>query len=199
MGRRAPLALTLILGFDAAESWATDCQSGSTFPTIPDSRLRAQRRSISAQLITVTHLPLQIVVIAIPRCFVPEASSPRGRGIEVWAALRSRAAGARRHDRAQFCLQAAQFATDVQRAFAVLNAVVLTWCSSLLDDETLVAPSSQFHEDGTCWCGVTWSGHGPSRRCESRVQFWPPPIRCRPLPPHRLYPATAWATDRAET
>jgi glutamate/tyrosine decarboxylase-like PLP-dependent enzyme len=100
-----------------------------------------------------------------PSHYTPEMSR-RGRGIEIWAALRSlgREGLADLVDRC--CRYAARFAEGLrQGGYEVLNDVVLNQVLvHFRDDETTRQVIAGVQADGTCWCGGTaWHGKAAMR------------------------------------
>ena len=100
-----------------------------------------------------------------PSDFTPELSR-RGRGIEVWAALRSlgRSGVERLVDRC--CSHARRFADGFREAgFDVLCDVVINQVLVAFgDDAHTRRVIAAIQAEGTCWCGVTvWQGRTAMR------------------------------------
>jgi glutamate/tyrosine decarboxylase-like PLP-dependent enzyme len=151
-------------GFADADSWATDAHkwlnvpydSGLAFVRDPES-LRA------AMSITAAYLPHG--GRRDPSQYAPELSR-RGRGVEIWAALkslgRSGLAGLIELD----CACARRFAEGLSEAgFEILNDVVLNQVLvSFGAPEVTERVIAGVQEDGTCWCGGTvWKGRTAMR------------------------------------
>jgi glutamate/tyrosine decarboxylase-like PLP-dependent enzyme len=163
--RVAPSRAHLADGIEAADSWATDAHkwlnvpydSGVAFVRDADA-LRA------AMAITADYLPT-VTQHRNPSDWTPELSR-RGRGVEVWAALRSlgRAGVADLVERT--CRHARRFAAALRDAgYDVLNDVVLNQVLvSFGDPERTTRIIAAIQEDGTCWCGSTvWQGRTAMR------------------------------------
>ncbi len=161
----APSRAYLTTGLAEADSWATDAHkwlnvpydSGLAFVRDPEA-LRA------AMAITAEYLPTASEH-RNPADYTPELSR-RGRGVEVWAALRSlgRSGLADLIERA--CRHARRFAEGLQAAgYQVLNEVVLNQVLvSFGDPDTTNRVIAGVQADGTCWCGGTvWQGHTAMR------------------------------------
>src|SRR5262245_48088875 len=86
----------------------------------------------------------------------PEPSR-RGRGVEVWAALRALGRSGLRELIERNCRQAARFAQGLSAAgYEVLNDVVLNQVLvSFGDPATTTRVIAGIQADGTCWCGGT--------------------------------------------
>lgn len=155
----------LCSGFAAADSWATDAHKWLNVPY--DSGIAFVRDGtalMSAMAITADYL-MTDTEFRNPSDFTPELSR-RGRGVDVWAALKSlgREGLAEMIDRC--CSNARRFAAGLSAAgYEVLNDVVLNQVLvSFGDDETTRKVIDEIQEDGTCWCGVTvWQGRTAMR------------------------------------
>ena len=160
----APERAYLTEGMAEADSWATDAHkwlnvpydSGLAFVREPET-LRA------AMAISAAYLPEGAQ--REPSRYTPEASR-RGRGIEVWAALRSlgRTGVAELVERC--CRHAARFAEGLRAAGhevlndVTLNQVLVTFGDAARTDRMIAA----IQADGTCWCGGTiWQGRAAMR------------------------------------
>ena len=100
-----------------------------------------------------------------PDEYVPELSR-RGRGVEVWAALRSLGREGLADLIERTCVHAARFAEGFKAAgYEVLNNVLLNQVLvSFGDDETTRRVVASVQQDGTCWCGGTfWQGRAAMR------------------------------------
>jgi glutamate/tyrosine decarboxylase-like PLP-dependent enzyme len=151
-------------GVERADSLATDAHKWLNVPydsglvIVRDKRhLNAAMSSSAAYLIEGERRE--------PHHFVPEMSR-RGRGIEIWAALRSlgRVGLADLIDRC--CDHARHFAEALEAAgHQVLNEVVLNQVLvSFGTAEVTRRVIARLQEEGTCWCGGTvWQGQTAMR------------------------------------
>jgi glutamate/tyrosine decarboxylase-like PLP-dependent enzyme len=163
--RVAPSRAYLAEGVEAADSWATDAHKWLNIPY--DSGVAFVRDADAlraAMAITADYLPT-VTQHRNPSDWTPELSR-RGRGVEVWAALRSlgRAGVADLIERT--CRHARRFATALTAAgYEVLNEVVLNQVLvSFGDPERTTRIIAAIQEDGTCWCGSTvWQGRTAMR------------------------------------
>jgi len=100
-----------------------------------------------------------------PCQYTPEASR-RGRGIEVWAALRSLGRRGLAKMIERNCRSAARFAEGLSSAgYRVLNDVTLNQVLvSFGDAGKTRRVIRDVQNDGTCWCGGTeWHGQAAMR------------------------------------
>lgn len=150
----------LAKGFLEADSWAVDAHkwlnvphdSGVVFVRQPQ-HLRAAMSVSAAYLIEGGRRE--------PCHYTPEFSR-RGRGVEIWAALRSLGRSGVAEQIERCCAHASRFAEGLQAAgYAILNEVVLNQVLVSFGDEGLTRRVIQrVQEEGTCWCGGTeWQGH----------------------------------------
>jgi glutamate/tyrosine decarboxylase-like PLP-dependent enzyme len=153
----------LVSGAEGADSWATDAHKWLNVPY--DSGLafcREPEALRAAMAVRAAYLPTGL---RDPADFTPELSR-RGRGVEVWAALRSlgRSGLAELFDRS--CRQARLFAEGLRAAgFEILNDVVLNQVLvSFGTPEETRRVIQALQADGTCWCGGTeWQGRTAMR------------------------------------
>jgi glutamate/tyrosine decarboxylase-like PLP-dependent enzyme len=161
----APGRAYLAEGLQQADSWGTDAHkwlnvpydSGLAFVRDPDA-LRA------AMAVTAEYLPTSSPN-RNPSDYTPELSR-RGRGIEVWAALRSLGRQGVASLVERNCRQARRFAEGLQAAgFKILNEVVLNQVLvSFGNAEQTQRVIAGIQADGTCWCGGTvWQGQTAMR------------------------------------
>jgi glutamate/tyrosine decarboxylase-like PLP-dependent enzyme len=154
-----PPRAALAVGYQEADSWATDAHkwlnvpydSGLVFVRDP-LQLRAAMSSSAAYLVEGEQRD--------PFNSVPEMSR-RGRGIEIWAALRSLGRSGLAGLVERNCRYAARFAAGLRRAgYEVLNEVVLNQVLvSFGEAEHTRAVIQRIQQDGTAWCGGTvWQG-----------------------------------------
>jgi glutamate/tyrosine decarboxylase-like PLP-dependent enzyme len=164
-GAVSPLYAPLLEGVSDADSWAIDCHkwlnvpydSGIAVVREPEHLRRALSWGHAAYLTqSAGREPWQ---------YTPDASR-RGRGIELWAAMRSLGRSGLREMIECNCRQARLFADRLSAAgFTVLNDVVLNQVlvSFGTADETRTV-IAEIQSDGTCWCGGTqWHGHTAMR------------------------------------
>ena len=160
----APQRAHLVAGVAGADSWATDAHkwlnvpydSGLVFVRDPN-HLRAAMSARAAYLIKGDQRE--------PDEYVPELSR-RGRGVEVWAALRSLGREGLADLIERTCVHASLFAEGLKAAgYEVLNNVVLNQVLVAFgDDETTRRVVASIQQDGTCWCGATfWQGRAAMR------------------------------------
>lgn len=161
----APNRAHLAAGLEQADSWATDAHkwlntpydSGLAFCRNPEHLRGAMAATRAAYLVqSDSREPFQ---------YTPEMSR-RGRGIEVWAALRSLGRAGLADLIERNCRYAARLAEGLQAAgYQVLNEVVLNQVLvSFEDEETTRRVIAAVQAEGTCWCGGTvWQGRAAMR------------------------------------
>ncbi|RIK18589.1 MAG: aspartate aminotransferase family protein [Anaerolineae bacterium] len=155
----------LTTGMTEADSWATDFHKWLNVPY--DSGITLVRDSDALQAamaITADYLPTDSPY-RNPSDFTPELSR-RGRGVEVWAALRALGAEGLRDMIRRNCAYARRFAEGLQAAgHVVLNEVALNQVTvSFGDVEMTRRVIAAIQQDGTCWCGPTvWRGRAAMR------------------------------------
>ncbi len=155
----------LTQGVGAADSWATDAHKWLNVPY--DSGLAFVRDGEAlraAMAVTAEYLPTPGAE-RNPSDYTPELSR-RGRGVEVWAALRSLGRSGVADLVERNCRHARRFAEGLRAAgYQVLNDVVLNQVLvSFGDPETTQRVIAGIQQDGTCWCGGTlWQGHTAMR------------------------------------
>jgi glutamate/tyrosine decarboxylase-like PLP-dependent enzyme len=161
----SPQLAHLAAGVNEADSWATDAHkwlnvpydSGLVFCRDP-LPLRAAMSTTAAAYLVIDHE-------REPMHFTPEASR-RGRGLEVWAALRSLGRTGLAEMIERCCHHAACFAEGLQEAgYEILNDVQLNQVLvSFGSAEKTKRVITAVQNDGTCWCGGTvWQGHTAMR------------------------------------
>ena len=161
----APSFAHLADGMQQADSWATDAHKWLNVPY--DSGLAFVRDAAAlpaAMAITADYLPTDSPH-RNPADYTPELSR-RGRGVEVWAALRGLGRSGLAEMIERCCRHARRFADGLSAAgYAVLNDVVLNQVLvSFGDAETTQRVVAAIQADGTCWCGGTvWQGHTAMR------------------------------------
>ncbi len=161
----APARAHLIVGYAEADSWATDAHKWLNVPY--DSGLAFVRDSDSLRAALSTsaaYLPSP-GERRDPSQYTPEASR-RGRGIEVWAALRSLGRLGLTDLIERTCRHAQRFAEGLGAAgYPILNEVVLNQVLVSFGDEAKTRRVIEaIQRDGTCWCGPTvWQGRTAMR------------------------------------
>ena len=155
----------LTRGIEAADSWATDAHKWLNVPyDCGLAFVRDANALRAAMAVTAEYLP-SAGAERNPSDYTPELSR-RGRGVEVWAALRSLGRWGVAHLVERNCQHARRFAEGLRAAgYQVLNDVVLTQVLvSFGDPETTRRVIAGIQQDGTCWCGGTlWQGHSAMR------------------------------------
>lgn len=163
--RVAPSRAHLVDGVENADSWATD---GHKWLNVPyDSGIAfvrdgdALRKSMA---ISAEYLPTETPQ-RNPSDYTPELSR-RGRGVDIWAAMRSLGRSGLAELVERNCRQARRFAEALSAAgHRVLNDVVLNQVLVTFGDAARTKRVIQaIQADGTCWCGETvWQGHTAMR------------------------------------
>lgn len=143
-------------GLEKADSWATDAHkglnvpydSGIAFVRNPDD-LKAAMAITAEYLVTETEY-------RNPSDYTPELSR-RGRGIDVWAALRTLGSNGLADMVDRGCARARQFADGLSAAgYEILNDVHLNQVLVDFGGDTLTRRIiDAIQRDGTCWCGAT--------------------------------------------
>lgn len=155
----------LTRGIDRADSWATDAHKWLNVPY--DSGIAFVREPAdlaSAMAITADYL-MTDTEFRNPSDFTPELSR-RGRGVDVWAALRSLGRRGVEAMVDRCCQHAQRFAEGFRQAgFEVLNDVVINQVLVTFGDEAQTREViAAIQREGTCWCGVTvWQGRTAMR------------------------------------
>jgi len=148
-------------GLDGADSWATDAHKTLNVPY--DCGLSIVRGSLvrNATRVTTSYLMHDVSGPADPFELVPEFSR-RGRGVPVWAALRSlgRDGVVAMVDRLVDAAQELAARLREIPGVEVLNDVVFTQvCLSFGSDERTQEVTARLIEDGTVWMsGSRWMG-----------------------------------------
>jgi glutamate/tyrosine decarboxylase-like PLP-dependent enzyme len=158
--RVAPSAAHLTDGMELADSWSTD---GHKWLNVPyDSGIAFVRDGEAlraAMAISAEYLPT-VSAHRNPSDYTPELSR-RGRGVDIWAALRHLGRSGLSEMIERSCRQARRFAQALSAAgFEILNDVVLNQVLvSFGDAETTNRAIAEIQAEGTCWAGVTvWQG-----------------------------------------
>jgi len=166
----SPVLRPLVAGIGYADSWATDAHKWLNVPYDSGivfcrdaSALRGAMVSSAAYLVeTAQREPYQ---------YTPDFSR-RGRGIEVWAALRSLGKVGIAGLVERSCRHAWRFAAALEEAgFEILNDVVLNQVLVAFGDaERTARVIAAIQADGTCWCGGTVWHDRPAMRIS--VSSW---------------------------
>ncbi len=161
----APSLTPLTAGMSQADSWATD---GHKWLNVPyDCGLAFVRDEAAlrgAMAITAEYLPTASAQ-RNPSDYTPELSR-RGRGVEVWAALRTLGRSGVAELIERCCRHARCFAEGLSASgYEVLNDVVLNQVLvSFGSPEVTQRVIQGIQEEGTCWAGVTmWQGRTAMR------------------------------------
>jgi glutamate/tyrosine decarboxylase-like PLP-dependent enzyme len=158
--RVAPSRAHLVDGMENADSWATDAHKWLNVPYdsgvafVRDGDALRKSMAVSAE-----YLPTQ-TEHRNPSDYTPELSR-RGRGADIWAALRSLGKSGVSEMIESNCRQARRFGEGLQAAgFNVLNEVVLNQVVVQFGDaERTRRVISAIQNDGTLWAGETvWQG-----------------------------------------
>ncbi|MDH3276003.1 MAG: pyridoxal-dependent decarboxylase [Gammaproteobacteria bacterium] len=156
----SPPQAHLVAGMQNADSWATDAHKWLNVPyDCGVAFVRNPSDLASAMAITADYLVTDSEQ-RNPSDYTPELSR-RGRGIDVWAALRSMGRSGVAELVSRCCRHATRFAAGFTDAgFDVLNEVVLNQVLVSFGDEvTTRRVIDEIQRDGTCWCGATvWQG-----------------------------------------
>jgi glutamate/tyrosine decarboxylase-like PLP-dependent enzyme len=159
----SPALAHLTAGIAEADSWATDAHKLLNVPY--DSGLAFVRDGETlrqAMAVRAAYLPN---AARDPSDFTPELSR-RGRGVEVWAALRALGRDGVAAMVERCCRHARRFAEGLAAAgHEVLNEVVLNQVLvSFGAPEVTQRVIAGIQQDGTCWCGGTsWQGRTAMR------------------------------------
>jgi glutamate/tyrosine decarboxylase-like PLP-dependent enzyme len=154
----------LTVGFEQADSWATDAHK---WPNVNyDSGIVLVRDGDALRgAMTMTAAYLEAGALREPMYHTPEASR-RARGVELWAALKSMGREGLCSLIERTCAYARRFADGFRTAgFEVLNDVVINQVLvSFGGSEITEKVIRTVQEDGTCWCGGTvWQGKSAMR------------------------------------
>jgi len=163
--KAAPSLAHLARGLERADSWATDAHKWLNVPYDSGLAFSRDARALSAAMaITAEYLPSK-TEHRNPCDFTPELSR-RGRGVEVWAALRSLGKEGLAELFERNCRQAVRFAEGLRAAgHSILNEVVLNQVLVAFGDaERTRRVIATVQKEGTCWCGATvWQGRTAMR------------------------------------
>jgi glutamate/tyrosine decarboxylase-like PLP-dependent enzyme len=155
----------LIDGFEKADSWATDAHKWLNVPYDGGIAFVAKPADLTAAMAITAHYLITDTEYRNPSDYTPELSR-RGRGIDVWAALKSLGRTGVAALVEGCCGHARAFADGFRNAgFEVLNDVVLNQVLvSFGEPDTNRAVIADIQREGTCWCGATvWQGRTAMR------------------------------------
>ena len=167
----APKRAHLMDGVNQADSWAVDCHKWLNVPYDSGLAFVRDAESLRASM-TLSGAYLQMSEKRDGFLYAPEASR-RGRGMEVWAALKSLGRSGLAEMIERNCRMAERFAAGLRTAgFTVLNEVVLNQVMvSFGSAEKTQQVIAGVQREGTCWCGGTqWQGHTAMRISVSNWQ-----------------------------
>jgi glutamate/tyrosine decarboxylase-like PLP-dependent enzyme len=160
----APERKHLTVGYEDADSWATDGHKWLNVPYdcglafVRDGNALRSALSLEAAYLAASSL-------REPMHWTPE-SSRRARGVEVWAAIKSLGAAGIADLVERTCRHAKRFASALTEAgYEIINDVVINQVMvSFGSDEATRAVMAAIQQDGTCWCGGTvWHGRTAMR------------------------------------
>lgn len=161
----APTLAHLAVGVHEADSWATDAHKWLNVPYDSGLVFCRDPQHLRAAMATTAAAYLVVEEQREPMHYTPE-SSRRGRGLEVWAALRSLGRSGLAAMIEACCRHARRFAEGLHEAgFEILNEVNLNQVLvSFGDAERTKRVITAVQTDGTCWCGGTvWQGQTAMR------------------------------------
>jgi glutamate/tyrosine decarboxylase-like PLP-dependent enzyme len=158
--RVAPSRAHLVEGVEHADSWATDAHKWLNVPYdsgiafVRDGEALRKSMAVSAEYLPTKTLQRN------PSDYTPELSR-RGRGVDVWAAMRSLGRSGIEELVERNCRQARRFAEALSAAgFPVLNEVVLNQVLVRFGEASRTRRViAAIQEEGTMWAGETvWQG-----------------------------------------
>ncbi len=160
-----PRRVHLVAGLGEADSWATDAHKWLNVPYDCGVAFVRNAKDLEGAMAAQGAAYLPTTDEREPARYTPEFSR-RGRGIEVWAALRSlgRSGLADLIDRC--CRYAERFAAGLGDAgYEILNEVALNQVMvHFRDDDTTRRVIAAVQAEGACWCGGTvWHGKAAMR------------------------------------
>jgi glutamate/tyrosine decarboxylase-like PLP-dependent enzyme len=152
-------------GIEKADSWATDAHKGLNVPYDSGIAFVRNPHDLKAAMSITAEYLVTDTEYRNPSDFTPELSR-RGRGIDVWAALRTLGRNGLADMVNRSCSLAHRFADGFRAAgYRILNDVVFNQVLvEFGDDATTRRIIDEIQADGTCWCGVTvWQGRTAMR------------------------------------
>jgi glutamate/tyrosine decarboxylase-like PLP-dependent enzyme len=160
-----PKLAHLAAGVNEADSWATDAHKWLNVPYDSGLVFCRDPQHLRAAMATTAAAYLVVEEQREPMHYTPEASR-RGRGLEVWAALRSLGRLGLAGMIEGCCHHAHRFAAGLREAgFEVLNEVNLNQVLvSFGSEERTKRVITAVQAEGTTWCGGTvWQGQAAMR------------------------------------
>ena len=154
----------LTVGFEQADSWATDAHKWPNIGYDCGIALVRDPATLRAAMSIVAPYLIQGEKRE-PAHYNPELSR-RARGVELWAGLRSLGRSGMAEIVERTSSHARRFAAGLRSAgFEILNEVVLNQVLvSFGTPEKTLRTIGRLQEDGTCWCGSTvWRGRTAMR------------------------------------
>jgi glutamate/tyrosine decarboxylase-like PLP-dependent enzyme len=154
----------LSAGVEMADSWACDLHKWLNVPYDNGAAIVKDKQALKNAM-SMSAVYLMETESREPHHYSPEASR-RGRGIEVWAALKSQGRSGIIKLVNRCCKHAQSFAEQLKNnGFTILNDVVLNQVMvEFGTPEQTNEIIKRVREDGTCWCGGTiWQGHTAMR------------------------------------
>jgi len=155
----------LAAGMERADSWATDAHKGLNVPYDSGIAFVRDPADLAAAMAITADYLITESEYRNPSDYTPELSR-RGRGIDVWAALRTLGRSGVERMVDGLCEHAKRFAEGFAAAgFEVLNDVVFNQVLvSFGDNAKTREVIDAIQADGTCWCGATvWQGRTAMR------------------------------------
>jgi glutamate/tyrosine decarboxylase-like PLP-dependent enzyme len=155
----------LVAGVRDADSWATDAHKWLNVPYDCGVALVRKPEDLEGAMAVQGAAYLPVTDEREPARYTPEFSR-RGRGIEIWAALRSLGRDGLADLIDRCCRYAERFAAGLNDAgYEILNEVVLNQVMvHFRDDDTTRRVIAGVQAEGTCWCGGTvWHGTAAMR------------------------------------
>jgi glutamate/tyrosine decarboxylase-like PLP-dependent enzyme len=152
-------------GIDKADSWATDAHKWLNVPYDSGIAFVREPADLAAAMAITADYLLTDTEHRNPSDYTPELSR-RGRGVDVWAALRSLGRSGVQDLVNRCCDHASRFANGLADAgYEVLNDVVLNQVVVRFGDDAQTRKViDAVQADGTCWCGPTvWKGRPAMR------------------------------------
>ncbi|HXT34747.1 MAG TPA: pyridoxal-dependent decarboxylase, partial [Chloroflexota bacterium] len=161
----APARAALCAGFAEADSWATDAHKWLNVPYDSGIAFVRDANTLAGAMSAQGAAYIPTGAGREPSHYTPEMSR-RGRGIEIWAALRSLGRDGLAGLIERCCRHAARFAEGLRASgYEVLNEVVLNQVLvHFHDDEITRRVIAGVQAGGVCWCGGTvWQGKAAMR------------------------------------
>jgi glutamate/tyrosine decarboxylase-like PLP-dependent enzyme len=161
----APARAALVDGIADADSWATDAHKWLNVPYDSGLAFCRDAEALAAGMSISSAAYLTAGAGREPDQFTPEMSR-RGRGVEIWAALRSLGRSGLADMIERTCRHASRLADGLRAAgLPILNEVVANQVLVAFGDaERTRRVIAAVQAEGTCWCGSTvWQGQTAMR------------------------------------